>query len=96
VSNDIFARIYADNIHKIVTTIANIVKALNGCLAKRSSNPIAGPDILLRYNQEAAKMKESTLSTLTTIVFAFKFLFLFLYLTSDFLIKAMVKEAGKA
>ena len=64
VSNDIFARVYAENVSKIIASVTNIVKALNGCLAKRASNPIAGPEILLRYNQEAVKMKESTLGTI--------------------------------
>ena len=46
----------------MIDHIANIVKVLKNDLPKRSAKPVAGPDFLLTYNQEAAKVKETPLS----------------------------------
>jgi len=57
-TNDIFARMSAEGIAKIIHCVSNIVTALKGCLSKRKLNPVAGTEFLLKYSQEAAKMKD--------------------------------------
>lgn len=65
-SSDIFARLNTDGVPKLINTISSIVKTLNGALAKRKSKPVAGPEVIQRYNQEAAKQKDTSMSKCNT------------------------------
>ena len=57
----------ADGIAKIIQCVSNIVTALKGCLSKRKVSPVAGTEFLLKYNQEAVKLKDNNMGVLNLL-----------------------------